>query len=201
MSEKQPHARIKPRIIIHGGAGNLARAAVPLECYRAFREALLRIVRAPHRRAGSADARNPVLLAKAVLERGDADLVAAADLDVLSAQGHSLLWGAAAEQLARAYGLALVDPEYFFTQRRWDEHLRELLANCLPWRGPGASCSAAPATGGAGRARARAASSASKASSSATRSTAALYAPRASCSWTGTAAACCAPGSTTAAPS
>lgn len=87
--------------------------------------------------------RNPVLLARAVLERGDADLaprLAAATpdrdsgrgglgggrLDVPSAQGHTHVHGAAAEQLAEAYGLELVDPGYFFTERRWAEHQRAL---------------------------------------------------------------------------
>jgi L-asparaginase len=41
-------------------------------------------------------------------------------------QGHTHLHGAAAEQLAERYGLALVEPGYFFTQRRWDEHIRGL---------------------------------------------------------------------------
>ncbi|KZZ96838.1 L-asparaginase precursor [Moelleriella libera RCEF 2490] len=111
--------------------------------------------------------RNPILLAKRILEHGDEDLGGAlaeenhyhdddddddddgdddddvtvsggggggdaggddrdackGELDVPSAQGHSQLWGRAAEQLARQYGLALVPREYFFTQHRWDEHI------------------------------------------------------------------------------
>lgn len=43
-----------------------------------------------------------------------------------SAQGHTHVHGAAAEQLAEAYGLELVDPGYFFTERRWAEHQRAL---------------------------------------------------------------------------
>ncbi|KAK2009440.1 N-terminal nucleophile aminohydrolase [Colletotrichum eremochloae] len=80
--------------------------------------------------------RNPILLAKAVLEHGDEDLggssssssaaAAAAGLNVPSAQGHTLLHGETAETLARQYGLALVDAGYFFTQKRWDEHVRAL---------------------------------------------------------------------------
>ena len=108
--------------------------------------------------------RNPILLAKALLERGDADLGGdrlsssssfvpemdaacetrararaeddddddegrdddGGELDVPSAQGHTMLWGRAAEQLARRYGLAMVDPSYYFTQQRWDEHIRAL---------------------------------------------------------------------------
>jgi L-asparaginase len=93
--------------------------------------------------------RNPILLAKALLEHGDADLGATtgmgvavdmggqqcateeglaggAGLDVPSAQGHTQIHGEAAESLARRYGLEMVAPGYFFTQTRWDEHVRAL---------------------------------------------------------------------------
>ena len=98
--------------------------------------------------------RNPIRLARAVLEHGDEDLGATTttgspyrvqggcsntvageqeeghaldgDLDVPSAQGHTLIHGPTAEILARKYGLELVDPRYFFTQKRWDEHVRAL---------------------------------------------------------------------------
>ncbi|RYP78759.1 hypothetical protein DL771_000426 [Monosporascus sp. 5C6A] len=88
--------------------------------------------------------KHPIQLARAVLEHGDADLGGRSnantakeagvegqegegpDLDVPSAQGHTLIHGPAAEALARRYGLELVDPTYFFTQKRWDEHVRAL---------------------------------------------------------------------------
>lgn len=81
--------------------------------------------------------RNPVVLAREVLQRGDDDLEPRVvhqgeedgengRLDVPSAQGHTLLFGQVAEQLAEEYGLDMVDPGYFFTQRRWDEHQRGL---------------------------------------------------------------------------
>lgn len=106
--------------------------------------------------------RNPILLARAILEHGDDDLAGsntghssmvgatspsadtsdiagevkgdgmprgnagAAGLDVPSAQGHTLICGETAEILAEKYGLSLVEPEYFFTQTRWDEHVRAL---------------------------------------------------------------------------
>lgn len=79
--------------------------------------------------------RNPILLAKKLLEHGEDDLEVrgtqaqhrrVTGLDVPSGQGHSQISGAAAEQLADQYGLELVDPSYFFTQRRWDEHVRAL---------------------------------------------------------------------------
>ncbi|UNI18078.1 hypothetical protein JDV02_004371 [Purpureocillium takamizusanense] len=247
--------RIKPRIIIHGGAGNIRRKGYPPGKYEEYRHALLTIVRntdafmngdagrdtseekkrlmhqqrqqhgptaldiathavvqledcplfnAGHGAVFTRDGinqleasvmvsrgrakrgvgvsglrrvRNPILLAKAMLERGDADLGGAGagrpssflpgrdasgeerrrlegeahrtdeeehgergdddggddddgddddDLDVPSAQGHTMLWGRAAEQLARKYGLDMVDPSYYFTQQRWDEHIRAL---------------------------------------------------------------------------
>ena len=48
--------------------------------------------------------RNPVRLAKLVMEE----------------TGHVMLAGAGAEALAQAHALEMVDPAYFFTQRRWD---------------------------------------------------------------------------------
>ena len=80
--------------------------------------------------------RNPIMLARKMLEHGDEDLAPSSqsdggyvkpeNLDVPSAQGHTQLWGEAAEQLATQYGLDMVSPEYFFTQHRWDEHIRAL---------------------------------------------------------------------------
>ncbi|OAA51588.1 L-asparaginase precursor [Metarhizium rileyi] len=203
-SEKKPPQiiKIQPRIVIHGGAGNIVRRNFPPEKYRAYRDALVAIItktsecmHAPppksspkpssaldvacyavtlmednalfnsghgavftrdgineleasvmvsrgHKKRGVGvmglrHVRNPVLLAKEMLEHGDGDLaprpqaqassVSADDeLDVPSAQGHTQIWGPAAEQLARRYGLDMVDPGYFFTQQRWDEHVRAL---------------------------------------------------------------------------
>lgn len=93
-----------------------------------------------------------VLLAREILERGEEDLwgrkgrghqdstspsednniqgdnLNAAELDVPSAQGHTLVFGSAAESLARKYGLEFAPTSYFFTQTRWDEHIRGLEA-------------------------------------------------------------------------
>ncbi|KAK3361671.1 putative 20S proteasome subunit alpha type 2 [Lasiosphaeria ovina] len=211
---------VKPRLIIHGGAGNITPATLLPGAYNQYREALLTIVsktdtymRTPrHAKAtsnqtfptaletatfavtllednalfnsghgavftrdgineleasvmvtrgfakrgvgvmGLRRVRNPILLARAILERGDDDLRpppppqsmhpktarqhiqqeargdagtdAARGVDVPSAQGHTLLHGETAETLARMYGLAMVEPDYFFTQKRWDEHVR-----------------------------------------------------------------------------
>lgn len=78
--------------------------------------------------------KNPILLAKRMLEQGEDDLTGrtileaaeAPPLDIPSAQGHTLLHGPSAEVLAERYGLEMVEPSYFFTQTRWDEHVRAL---------------------------------------------------------------------------
>lgn len=79
--------------------------------------------------------RNPILLARKMLEHGEHDLdgkdeleprAAGFDVDAPSAQGHTQLYGESAEKLARKYGCEMVDPSYFFTQQRWDEHVRAL---------------------------------------------------------------------------
>lgn len=82
--------------------------------------------------------RNPILLARKMFEHGQEDLAVVSsssssqstslllDVDVPSAQGHTQLHGETAEKLAEQYGLAMVDPGYFFTQQRWDEHVGAL---------------------------------------------------------------------------
>ncbi len=49
--------------------------------------------------------KNPVTLARLVMEKSP----------------HVMLEGEGAEAFAKEHGIALVDPKYFFTQRRWDE--------------------------------------------------------------------------------
>jgi L-asparaginase len=76
--------------------------------------------------------KNPILLASRILEAGEEDLEASSatpcsGADIPSAQGHGHLHGPElTETLAQRYGLDIVDPSYFFTQRRWDEHVRSL---------------------------------------------------------------------------
>ncbi|KAF3055057.1 putative isoaspartyl peptidase/L-asparaginase [Daldinia childiae] len=207
--------QVKPRLIIHGGAGNITPENLGPEKYKQYRHALLTIVSkadayirtpVPLSRNGSSElefpsaldiatyavtllennplfnsghgavftrdgineleasvmvsrgyakrgvgvtglrkVKNPILLAKAMLEHGDKDLsrksesvlaqpdvstesdgLETVDLDVPSAQAHTLIHGETAETLAKIYGLELVDPKYFFTQHRWDEHIRAL---------------------------------------------------------------------------
>lgn len=55
--------------------------------------------------AGVQHVRNPILLARAVMEKSK----------------HVLMIGAGAEEFARRTGIELVDAKYFFTERRWDE--------------------------------------------------------------------------------
>ncbi|KAL7794338.1 nucleophile aminohydrolase [Trichoderma ceciliae] len=193
--------KIQPRLIIHGGAGNILRSNFPPEKYAAYRSSLLSIVSKTRDYMNSSDekhakrpsaleiathavtqlednplfnsgygavftrdgineleasvmvsrgfkkrgvgvmglrrVRNPILLARKMLEHGEADLEPAGSAsrasfppdtapDVPSAQGHTQLHGEAAESLAERYGLEPVDPGYFFTQQRWDEHVRAL---------------------------------------------------------------------------
>jgi beta-aspartyl-peptidase (threonine type) len=54
--------------------------------------------------------RNPIALARRVMERTP----------------HVLLAGAGAEQFAQEQGIELVDPKYFFTERRWQQLQRAL---------------------------------------------------------------------------
>ncbi|KAI0394938.1 L-asparaginase precursor [Xylariaceae sp. FL0594] len=233
--------KLRARIIIHGGAGNIKPQAMSEDYYQKYRDSLLSIVtatdaymRTPKKRkaklpgsgqghdgeydyptaleiatfalvrleddplfnsgrgavftrdgvneleasvmvsrgfakrgvgvTGLRTVKNPVLLAKAMLEHGERDIWGNTDLsgllhsassssssqpssetalgtedgegggggggrgelDIPSAQGHTLIHGRAAEQLARRYGLETVDPSYYFTQKRWDEHIRGL---------------------------------------------------------------------------
>ncbi|KAL7919068.1 nucleophile aminohydrolase [Trichoderma austrokoningii] len=201
MAYREPPSRtqIQPRLIIHGGAGNIRRENYPSEKYAAYRSALVAIVSntqqymtsssqypekhhgpsaleiATHAVAQLEDnplfnsghgavftrdgineleasvmvsrgfkkrgvgvmglrrVRNPILLARRMLEHGEDDLGPSSQatspllgVDVPSAQGHTQLHGETAEKLAAQYGLEMVDPRYFYTQQRWDEHLRAL---------------------------------------------------------------------------
>lgn len=82
--------------------------------------------------------KNPIQLAAKILEHGQQDLwgnkgdegqpsMDSSGVAAPSAQGHTLLYGEVAELLAtQKYGMELVTTEYFFTQQRWDEHIRAL---------------------------------------------------------------------------
>ena len=64
--------------------------------------------------SGLSRTKNPVLLARAVMDKGP----------------HVFLSGEGAEQFARLHGLPEVDPAYFYTQERWDQ-LQKLKAEKL----------------------------------------------------------------------
>lgn len=170
-------AYVTPRIIIHGGAGNIKRSNFPRSSWEAYKNTLLSILSssasllsspkataldvatyavtllendplfnaghgAVFTRAGKNElesslmvsdgyqkrgvgcmmltkVKNPIKLAREMLVRGE---VAGGG----GAQSHCQLSGPKLEHLAEAWGLEIVDPSYFFTQKRWDEHLRGL---------------------------------------------------------------------------
>ncbi|KAF2139382.1 uncharacterized protein K452DRAFT_289932 [Aplosporella prunicola CBS 121167] len=174
---KPKSEHITPRIIIHGGAGNITRHTLSSIDYQDYRTALhdiliksytrllaprataldvathavtlfennalfnaahgavftragtneleasVMVSRGHHKRGAGCmlikHVKNPILLAKELLLRGDA-------VDDGGAGAHCQLAGAEVEKLARAWGLDMVEQEYFFTQRRWKEHLRGL---------------------------------------------------------------------------
>ena len=78
--------------------------------------------------------KNPIKLAREMLVRGEHDLDGGngehrgpmSELAGRGAQGHSQLYKSSAERLAAEWGLDIVDPEYFFVQARWDEHVKGL---------------------------------------------------------------------------
>ncbi|KKA27701.1 hypothetical protein TD95_002369 [Thielaviopsis punctulata] len=199
-TSQAPSPGLQPRVILHGGAGNISPLNMPEVRYREHRAALLEMIcrtnkymttptasgalpsaldtavfavtllednplfnsghgavftrdginemeaslmvsRGFSKRTvgvlGLQHVRNPIKLAAALLVHGDADLdprlrtdppfvPGPEDLNVPSAQGHTMFHGATAEQLARQYGLDIMPKSYFFTQKRWDEHIRGL---------------------------------------------------------------------------
>ncbi|KAK0768390.1 hypothetical protein LTR02_013822 [Friedmanniomyces endolithicus] len=177
MSSTEKPAPVKPRIIIHGGAGNITRQNLPRQAYQTYRDALLQILHqaqqslvqpgaialdvathavtllednplfnsghgAVYTRAETHEleasvmvskgyrkrgvgvmkvtrAKNPILLAKEMLVRGEAD-------DGGGAGSHCQLEGHTCDRLAEEWGLEIVEPSYFWTRRRWEEHRRGL---------------------------------------------------------------------------
>ncbi|KAF2804677.1 L-asparaginase precursor [Mytilinidion resinicola] len=170
---------IQPRIIIHGGAGNISRDNLTSAAYEAYRKSLLSTLSsaseslqkpgataldvatfavsllendplfnsgkgAVFTRAGTNElessimvsdgkrkrgvgcmllkhVKNPIKLAREFLVQGDTGGGG-------GAQGHCQLSGEYLEGLAEEWGLDIVTPDYFFTQKRWDEHRRGLEA-------------------------------------------------------------------------
>ncbi|KAK5110013.1 hypothetical protein LTR62_006380 [Meristemomyces frigidus] len=177
--EKPKH--VLPRIIIHGGAGNITRQNLPPPAYQTFRKALLAVLDEAHKlltqpgataidvathavtllennalfNAGHGavftreetheleasvmvsknsrkrgvgvmritKAKNPILLAKEMLLRGEAD-------DGGGAGPHCQIAGETCDKLVSEWGLETVTPEYYWTRKRWDEHRRGLNEPC-----------------------------------------------------------------------
>jgi L-asparaginase len=208
MDYKKPSPRITPRLIIHGGAGNILPSNLPPTKYKAYHDSLLRILSNAHHfltspssfplaTSSSASAldtvtfavtqlednplfnsahgavftrdgvneleasimvskgkkkrgvglmglqhvKNPIKLAREMLLHGEKDLdggngeqrgpmFASEEWSLKGkssgAQGHCQLYKVSAEELARDWGLEMVDPSYFFVQTRWDEHIKGL---------------------------------------------------------------------------
>ncbi|KAK2627856.1 hypothetical protein QTJ16_002502 [Diplocarpon rosae] len=201
MEHQRPFGCILPRLIIHGGAGNILPSNLPPSKYAAYRESLLSILAQAHyfltssssfplftqSSASALDAatfavtllednplfnsghgavftrdghneleasvmvsqgkkkrgvgvmgltrvKYPIKLAREMLLRGEQDLEDGngehRELKTeglgSGAQGHCQLHKDSAEKLAESWGLEMVDPSYFFTQARWDEHVRGL---------------------------------------------------------------------------
>ena len=178
LSSEKP-TPIKPRIILHGGCGNITRANLPASQWQSYRAALLSILQHSAHDLSKPDAtaldiatatvtrlennplfnagrgavftrhgtieleasvmvsrgyrkrgvgvmgvtrvRNPILLAREMLVRGEEE-----DGDGGGAQGHCQLTGGVCEDLARRWGLEVVEPGYFWTRKRWEEHRRGL---------------------------------------------------------------------------
>jgi len=183
VSPPQHHAhasssqRVKPRIIIHGGAGNITRTTIPREQYNMYRTSLLGILDKAAKKLADGEAtaldvatyavslleddalynsgkgavftrqgknelecsimvsngyrkrgigcmmlsrvKNPIKLAREFLVQGE-------KANGGGAGDHCQYSGDFAEGLAEKWGLEIVDPSYFFTQKRWDEHQRGL---------------------------------------------------------------------------
>lgn len=186
--EYKPQSKptVAPRLIIHGGAGNILPANLPPAKYKLYHDSLLNILCNVHHQLtypsspplsaldavthavtllennplfnaghgavftrdgineleasvmvsrglkkrgvgvmGLRHVKNPIQLARAMLLHGESDLDGGTAAGI-GAQGHAQLHLHSAEALAAQWGLEMVDPEYFFVQTRWDEHVRGL---------------------------------------------------------------------------
>ena len=84
--------------------------------------------------------KNPIKLAREMLVRGETDGSGVRTAGQSSnpsggaggAQGHCCLGGETVEELADEWGLEMVDENYFWTKKRWDEHKRGLHGDSRP---------------------------------------------------------------------
>jgi len=176
-SPASSNGAIMPRIIIHGGAGNITRSNLPPASWHAYRNSLLDVLQsashalsrpgataldvathavallednplfnagkgAVFTRAGTNEleasvmvsngyrkrgvgcmilrrVKNPIKLAREMLVRGEEEGGG-------GGQGHCQLSGEYLEELARGWGVEMVEPGYFWTRKRWEQHLKGL---------------------------------------------------------------------------
>ena len=141
-------ARFEDSPLFNSGRGAVFTRAGTIEL-----EASVMVSRGYKKRAAAVSlirhVKNPVMLARQVLEHGERDMEGStADEKPLggehdlkgedgnpdggigwsedSAGQHCHISGPEAERLAQAWGLKLVDTRYFWTKKRWDEHRRGL---------------------------------------------------------------------------
>lgn len=122
----------RPTIPLTSPRFNAGKGAVFTRAGTNELEASVMVSRGHHKRGTGCillnHVKNPIKLAREMLLRGD-------DISGGGAQHHVQLSGPYLESLAKDWGLETVDPSYFFTQRRWDEHAKGLQ------RGAGATVS------------------------------------------------------------
>jgi L-asparaginase len=169
--------KVTPRIIIHGGAGNITKQTIPKDRYNEYEASLRRILArsaallaipgataldvatyavtqleddplynsghgAVFTRAGTNEmecsvmvsdgfrkrgascmllshVKNPIKLAREILVRGETN-------NGGGAQDHCQYSGTYVEGLAKKWGLEIVGTQYFWTERKWEEHKRGL---------------------------------------------------------------------------
>ncbi|KAI4250233.1 MAG: hypothetical protein L6R42_008799, partial [Xanthoria sp. 1 TBL-2021] len=77
--------------------------------------------------------KNPILLAKEMLIRGQTDGSGSSNGGggdpsggAGGAQGHCVLGGPTVEELATEWGMEMVEERYFWTRKRWEQHRRGL---------------------------------------------------------------------------
>jgi hypothetical protein len=111
---------IRPRIIIHGGAGNLNRATIPKESYETYRSSLLTILESSSELLSKPDATILDVATHAVSLLEDDPLYNSGKGAVFTRAGTQELESSI--MVSNGYKKRGVGTEYFFTQNRWDEH-------------------------------------------------------------------------------
>ncbi|KAI4271781.1 MAG: hypothetical protein LQ337_005748 [Flavoplaca oasis] len=116
---------------------NCGKGAVFTRDGRVELEASVMTTNSYHKRACAAvllsHTKNPILLAKQMLIRGQTDGSGSSNGGggdpsggAGGAQGHCVLGGPTVEKLAEEWGLEMVEEKYFWTRKRWEQHKRGL---------------------------------------------------------------------------